>query len=388
MTTATHPANASVTSSAEAPTTVAYALSDTASADTNMRDVPVATSSGVHHPEATATATPTAVYENTATTTSAAPSEPDLESSRSRSALNVQDALVYLEEVKKQFADRPDVYNRFLDIMKEFKSQAIDTPGVIERVLELFDSNMSLIIGFNTFLPPGYEIGPDPNGIRVTTPRYSRVRAIAHRRPYSAGRTPGREMESAAIEHGGASMHGQPHALPVKPPDTFDANASFTSPAVAGTSRFGSPSQGLPASNNAAYAPGTSPSAPLPYGKTVPGNNAPPATAMPAPMPSMHTGHGNFGMSSSTVSAGGGVSASSRATSVTATPTAQTMQSTTAARSHAGPAEFNHAITFVNKIKASPFILNESFINSYLESICFTTRHLQAIFGNFATIST
>ncbi|RKP09630.1 Sin3 family co-repressor-domain-containing protein, partial [Thamnocephalis sphaerospora] len=88
--------------------------------------------------------------------------------------LNVRDALVYLEDVKKQFADQPDVYNRFLDIMKEFKSHAIDTPGVIDRVLELFGSNMSLIIGFNTFLPPGYEIGPDPIGVRVTTPQYTR----------------------------------------------------------------------------------------------------------------------------------------------------------------------------------------------------------------------
>lgn len=37
--------------------------------------------------------------------------------------LNVTDALSYLDAVKKQFEDRPDVYNRFLDIMKDFKSQ-------------------------------------------------------------------------------------------------------------------------------------------------------------------------------------------------------------------------------------------------------------------------
>src|SRR5882757_3717485 len=35
-----------------------------------------------------------------------------------------QDALSYLDQVKVQFADQPDVYNRFLDIMKDFKSQA------------------------------------------------------------------------------------------------------------------------------------------------------------------------------------------------------------------------------------------------------------------------
>jgi hypothetical protein len=37
--------------------------------------------------------------------------------------LNVTDALSYLDAVKVQFADRPDVYNHFLDIMKEFKGQ-------------------------------------------------------------------------------------------------------------------------------------------------------------------------------------------------------------------------------------------------------------------------
>ena len=37
--------------------------------------------------------------------------------------LNVSDALGYLDAVKMQFQDRPDVYNIFLDIMKDFKSQ-------------------------------------------------------------------------------------------------------------------------------------------------------------------------------------------------------------------------------------------------------------------------
>jgi paired amphipathic helix protein Sin3a len=37
--------------------------------------------------------------------------------------LNVTDALSYLDAVKIQFNDRPDVYNVFLDIMKDFKSQ-------------------------------------------------------------------------------------------------------------------------------------------------------------------------------------------------------------------------------------------------------------------------
>ncbi|KAI0688140.1 hypothetical protein BC835DRAFT_1285352 [Cytidiella melzeri] len=89
--------------------------------------------------------------------------------------LNVADALGYLDAVKVQFSDKPDVYNHFLDIMKDFKGQVIDTPGVIERVSTLFQGNPFLIQGFNTFLPPGYriEVSSDPrnqNTIMVTTP--------------------------------------------------------------------------------------------------------------------------------------------------------------------------------------------------------------------------
>ncbi|KXS16514.1 hypothetical protein M427DRAFT_154438 [Gonapodya prolifera JEL478] len=88
--------------------------------------------------------------------------------------LNVKDALSYLDEVKRQFEREPDVYNRFLDIMKDFKAMSIDTPGVIHRVSTLFRSHPPLIVGFNTFLPPGYRIEPGPTAysdIKVYTPQ-------------------------------------------------------------------------------------------------------------------------------------------------------------------------------------------------------------------------
>jgi paired amphipathic helix protein Sin3a len=59
---------------------------------------------------------------------------------------------------------------------------SIDTPGVINRVSELFAGHPNLIQGFNTFLPPGYRIecgaGNDPNTIRVTTPMGTTVQSI------------------------------------------------------------------------------------------------------------------------------------------------------------------------------------------------------------------
>ncbi|EIE76470.1 hypothetical protein RO3G_01174 [Rhizopus delemar RA 99-880] len=105
---------------------------------------------------------------------SASQPQPATESSQNGyRPLNVRDALTYLDQVKIRFSDKPDVYNQFLDIMKDFKSQAIDTPGVIDRVSTLFKGHPTLISGFNTFLPPGYRIecsAREPDLITVTTP--------------------------------------------------------------------------------------------------------------------------------------------------------------------------------------------------------------------------
>ncbi|CAL5867266.1 uncharacterized protein PFLUO_LOCUS1481 [Penicillium psychrofluorescens] len=116
----------------------------------------------------------------------------------------LNDALSYLDQVKVRFVDQPDVYNRFLDIMKDFKSQAIDTPGVIQRVSTLFNGHPALIQGFNTFLPPGYRIEcgteDNPDAIRVTTPSGTNT--------LSMPRT-GRSLDSGDIGPSGG-LHGRP----------------------------------------------------------------------------------------------------------------------------------------------------------------------------------
>ena len=61
---------------------------------------------------------------NTTTTTTAATMTSASVAANGYRPLNVKDALTYLDQVKVKFADQPEVYNRFLDIMKEFKSQA------------------------------------------------------------------------------------------------------------------------------------------------------------------------------------------------------------------------------------------------------------------------
>ncbi|SPP74224.1 uncharacterized protein LOC117588541 isoform X1 [Drosophila guanche] len=84
--------------------------------------------------------------------------------------LKVEDALSYLDQVKYQYADQPQIYNNFLDIMKEFKSHCIDTPGVIERVSTLFKGHTELIYGFNMFLPPGYKIEIHSDALGCSVP--------------------------------------------------------------------------------------------------------------------------------------------------------------------------------------------------------------------------
>ncbi|ELR11207.1 uncharacterized protein ACA1_389180 [Acanthamoeba castellanii str. Neff] len=59
------------------------------------------------------------------------------------------DALDFLGAVKRRYADRPEVYQSFLEIMKDFKAQRLDTPGVLAAVRELFSGNEELIEGFN-----------------------------------------------------------------------------------------------------------------------------------------------------------------------------------------------------------------------------------------------
>lgn len=130
----------------------------------------------------------------------------------------LNDALSYLDQVKVRFSDQPDVYNRFLDIMKDFKSQAIDTPGVIERVSNLFNGHPALIQGFNTFLPPGYRIecGTDdnPDAIRVTTPSGTMTQSLQGRSragPYESSNLstqaqPGLAREAALEDRRGWSQ--------------------------------------------------------------------------------------------------------------------------------------------------------------------------------------
>lgn len=65
----------------------------------------------------------------------------------------------YLDAVKLEFRDQPEIYDEFLAIMGRFKTKQMLPPDVIVEVARLFRGRNSLVLRFNRFLPEGYKIG-------------------------------------------------------------------------------------------------------------------------------------------------------------------------------------------------------------------------------------
>lgn len=105
-----------------------------------------------------------------------------------QSGMQLTDAFAYLDRVRFEFADQPEVYNRFLQVMREFKANSIDANGVIARVVHLFKGHRALILGFNAFLPKTHHI--DPNLTDFTHLMYPRPSgapsSVSRSSPYAA----------------------------------------------------------------------------------------------------------------------------------------------------------------------------------------------------------
>ena len=72
--------------------------------------------------------------------------------------LQIEDALFYFEEVRKEYQDRPKIYREFLEVIRLYKSQNVSTPEVIARISKLFNGKPKLIVGFNRFLTKDYHV--------------------------------------------------------------------------------------------------------------------------------------------------------------------------------------------------------------------------------------
>lgn len=200
------------------------------------------------------------------------------------------------------------------------QDNSIDTPGVINRVSELFAGHPNLIQGFNTFLPPGYRIecgaGNDPNTIRVTTPMGTTVQSITGRAnggDVSHGQ-PGTNAPFFTHRPNNWQQHSSQPQHSIESPE-----AAFSVPATNGAGMLG-PNQALGATFEVASSGGQQQraSSHVQNHSTTP--NAPPRNAL-TPTPSGSQGGPNGSAN---------------------------QQANIEKR---GPVEFNHAISYVNKIK-------------------------------------
>uniref|UniRef100_A0A8C4ZBZ6 SIN3 transcription regulator family member Ab n=1 Tax=Gadus morhua TaxID=8049 RepID=A0A8C4ZBZ6_GADMO len=237
------------------------------------------------------------------------PQPPSAQGQQQFQRLKVEDALSYLDQVKLQFGNQPQVYNDFLDIMKEFKSQSIDTPGVISRVSQLFKGHPDLIMGFNTFLPPGYKIEVQTNDrVNVTTPgqiHYITPHGISvHNLPVSGGPGP-------------PPSHQQPPALPPPAPQPHQGQPQQQHSTPHTTPSPAAPTQPTPAkTSKPIQSPALTPtSQPNPATPSIPSYASPRSPSVQSHTPVSSTPTGG--------------------------PALQNNQ----------PVEFNHAINYVNKIK-------------------------------------
>ncbi|CAJ1939993.1 unnamed protein product [Sphenostylis stenocarpa] len=84
--------------------------------------------------------------------------------SEGREKMTKTEAIEYLREVQKKFEDKNEEFQKFLDIMTYFRIHRIDVGTVVEQVGEILRCHDDLILGFNKFLPKGYEILLPPKG--------------------------------------------------------------------------------------------------------------------------------------------------------------------------------------------------------------------------------
>lgn len=263
---------------------------------------------------------PLSASHNTMRTTGASPPSaslqepPQQQSPSSFQRLKVEDALSYLDLVKYKFGSKPQVYNDFLDIMKEFKSQSIDTPGVIQRVSSLFKGFPDLIVGFNTFLPPGYKIEvqrSDQGGYAFS---------VSVSVPSPTGTISSDQQKSAMILSGSGriNMSGPPSQPLTQPP----------------------PPQPIPV---------VQPPHQAPPQQQQQQQHMPTVPAQPPlpPPPVVHHSSSGYGMSGPT-NYGLSLSAAQAAVNHALQGHTDTPQNQ--------PVEFNHAINYVNKIKVSFFL--------------------------------
>jgi histone deacetylase complex regulatory component SIN3 len=75
------------------------------------------------------------------------------------------DAVTYIKNVQERTANEPELFNQFLDVLRVFREEGANANmrDIAERIVTILQTYPELVIGFNTFLPDGYEIQMNVN---------------------------------------------------------------------------------------------------------------------------------------------------------------------------------------------------------------------------------
>ncbi|CAH2079915.1 unnamed protein product [Thlaspi arvense] len=103
--------------------------------------------------------------------------------------LTTEDALRYLNEVKRAFANKEGKYATFGQLLIDAKNKklgTIDIDFLMLRVKELLQGHKKLKIGFNTFLPEEYRMKLDEEDDNVHNQKISKILGIGFTKPQEA----------------------------------------------------------------------------------------------------------------------------------------------------------------------------------------------------------
>lgn len=90
-----------------------------------------------------------------------------------------KDALSYVDQVKARFLDKPEVFNKFLDILGDYQKKKRSMPQTMRRISTIFAGYPDLIKGFDAFMPAGYGVKHQSENkmdkVLITTPEGTTV---------------------------------------------------------------------------------------------------------------------------------------------------------------------------------------------------------------------
>ena len=83
---------------------------------------------------------------------------------------NVHNARDYVQRVKNTLGPASLQYRLFLSTLRGYRLRELTPSEVIDHISQLFRGNIELLLGFSSFLPPGYQIVERDGMVRGSPP--------------------------------------------------------------------------------------------------------------------------------------------------------------------------------------------------------------------------